>query len=76
MTGGHEGCADLHKCEDDVDMAYRVIADHIRTLTIALRDGATLSDEACGLRFWAQPSGEGVAPSGRGGGWHREQLAS
>lgn len=39
VYGGKIGDED----KDHVDMAYRVIADHIRTLTIALTDGATPS---------------------------------
>ncbi len=34
--------------KDNVDTAYRVIADHIRTLTIAITDGATPSNEGRG----------------------------
>mmetsp|Transcript_50742 Transcript_50742/g.136229 ORF Transcript_50742/g.136229 Transcript_50742/m.136229 type:complete len:1007 (+) Transcript_50742:73-3093(+) len=41
---GKVGAADT----DHVDMAYRVIADHIRTLTIALTDGAVPSNEGRG----------------------------
>ncbi|CAN5676834.1 alanine--tRNA ligase [soil metagenome] len=41
---GRLGAAD----KDGVDTAYRVIADHIRTLTIAITDGATPGNEGRG----------------------------
>jgi alanyl-tRNA synthetase len=41
---GHVGADDT----DGIDMAYRVVADHIRTLTIAITDGARPSNEGRG----------------------------
>ena len=41
---GKVGAADT----DGVDMAYRVVADHVRTLTFAIADGATPGNEGRG----------------------------
>ena len=42
---GHVGAEDV----DGVDMAYRVVADHSRTLTIALADGGRPDNVGRGL---------------------------
>ena len=45
ITGARPYAGDL---EDPIDVAYRVIADHIRCLTFALTDGAVPSNEGRG----------------------------
>ena len=45
MTGARPYGA---KLDDKIDTAYRVIADHIRTLTFALTDGAQITNEGRG----------------------------
>ncbi|MGP1272831.1 MAG: alanine--tRNA ligase [Phycisphaerales bacterium] len=49
-TGFERGYSGRLSAEDAdrVDMAYRVIADHIRTLVVAIADGATPSNEGRG----------------------------
>ena len=51
---GHVGAEDV----DGVDMAYRVLADHVRTLVIALSDGGQPDSEGRGyvpLIFLPEP---------------------
>eukprot|EP00967_Tisochrysis_lutea_P103593 scaffold156478_cov28-Tisochrysis_lutea.AAC.10 len=44
----YRGMVGMEEDPERVDMAYRVVADHIRTLTIAITDGAQPSNEGRG----------------------------
>lgn len=49
LTGARDYTGKVGKDDvDNVDMAYRVLADHARTLTIAITDGAVPSNEGRG----------------------------
>ena len=46
----YTGCVGAEDA-DGIDMAYRVVADHVRTITVAVSDGGKPDNAAEGTRF-------------------------